>query len=158
MSPAQVDQWKKMSHSNLVTLRQVFTSKSFGDHSMVFVYDFFPGSETLMSRWILPLWQNNLSCCLCVGVGKRLQGIWLIPLQAFLPPKPAWSQFAWPFQWGRFSTIQVSLRMIISLILIVNVAARRRILCWGSRQQLRTARGCCRSLSSGIMSFSLRLH
>ena len=47
---AQVDQWKKMSHSNLVTLRQVFTSKSFGDHSMVFVYDFFPGSETLMSR------------------------------------------------------------------------------------------------------------
>ena len=45
-----VDQWKKMSHSNLVTLRQVFTSKSFGDHSMVFVYDFYPGSETLMSR------------------------------------------------------------------------------------------------------------
>jgi len=45
-----VDQWKKMVHSNLVTLRQVFTSKSFGDHSMVFVYDFYPGSETLMSR------------------------------------------------------------------------------------------------------------
>lgn len=45
-----VDQWKKMSHSNLVTLRQVFTSKSFGDHSMVFVYDFYPGSETLMSK------------------------------------------------------------------------------------------------------------
>jgi len=45
-----VDQWKKMTHSNLVTLRQVFTSKSFSDHSMVFVYDFYPGSETLMSR------------------------------------------------------------------------------------------------------------
>ena len=45
-----VDQWKKMSHSNLVTLRQVFTSKSFGDHSMLFVYDFYPGSETLMSK------------------------------------------------------------------------------------------------------------
>ena len=62
-----VDQWKKMSHSNLVTLRQVrilhlssvafllfiiqvFTSKSFGDHSMVFVYDFYPGAETLMSK------------------------------------------------------------------------------------------------------------
>jgi len=45
-----VDQWKKMSHSNLVTLRQVFTSKSFADHSMIFVYDFFPGSETLMRR------------------------------------------------------------------------------------------------------------
>ena len=92
-----VDQWKKMSHSNLVTLRQVrqdlsqgqgrftsdtrsffgvrpyfisgkwinisflciflpipsvqvFTSKSFGDHSMIFVYDYFPGADTLMSR------------------------------------------------------------------------------------------------------------
>jgi len=45
-----VDQWKKMAHSNLVSLRQVFTSKSFGDHSMVFVYDFYPGAETLMSK------------------------------------------------------------------------------------------------------------
>lgn len=45
-----VDQWKKMSHSNLVTLRQVFTSKSFSDHSMIFVYDYFPGADTLMSR------------------------------------------------------------------------------------------------------------
>ena len=91
----QVDQWKKMSHSNLVTLRQVFTSKSFGDHSMVFVYDFFPGSETLMSRWG---WKNKVS----KGIGT-----WLIILQAFFTPEPAWSQFAWPFQWGRFSTIQV---------------------------------------------------
>jgi len=45
-----VEQWKKMAHSNLVTLRQVFTSKSFGDHSMIFVYDYYPGAETLMSR------------------------------------------------------------------------------------------------------------
>ncbi|XP_023349501.1 PAN2-PAN3 deadenylation complex subunit pan3 isoform X4 [Eurytemora carolleeae] len=45
-----VEQWKKMSHSNLVTLRQVFTSKSFNDHSMIFVYDYYPGSETLMTR------------------------------------------------------------------------------------------------------------
>ena len=45
-----VDQWKKLSHANLVTLRQVFTTKSFGDHSMVFVYDLFPCAETLMSK------------------------------------------------------------------------------------------------------------
>ena len=45
-----VDQWKKLQHSNLVALRQVFTTKSFNDHSMVFVYDFFPGAETLFSR------------------------------------------------------------------------------------------------------------
>lgn len=45
-----VEQWKKLVHSNLVTLRQVFTTKSFGDHSMVFVYDFYPGAETLMTK------------------------------------------------------------------------------------------------------------
>ena len=33
-----------------MALRQVFTTKSFNDHSMVFVYDFFPGAETLFSR------------------------------------------------------------------------------------------------------------
>ena len=27
-----VDQWKKISHSNLVSLREVFTTKSFGDN------------------------------------------------------------------------------------------------------------------------------
>ena len=45
-----VDQWKKLSHANLVTLRQVFTTKSFADHSMVFVYDLYAGAETLMSK------------------------------------------------------------------------------------------------------------
>ena len=45
-----VDQWKKLSHANLVSLRQVFTTKSFADHSMVFVYDLYAGAETLMSK------------------------------------------------------------------------------------------------------------
>ena len=45
-----VEQWRKLSHSNLVALRQVFTTKSFGDHSMVFVYDLYPGAETLMAK------------------------------------------------------------------------------------------------------------
>ena len=45
-----VDQWRKLKHCNLVALRQVFTTKSFNDHSMVFVYDFYPGAETLMTK------------------------------------------------------------------------------------------------------------
>ena len=45
-----IDLWKKMQHSNIVQLREVFTTKAFGDHSMVFVYDFHPRSDTLMSR------------------------------------------------------------------------------------------------------------
>lgn len=45
-----VDQWKKVSHSNLVSLREVFTTKAFGDNSLIFVYDFHPGAETLLMK------------------------------------------------------------------------------------------------------------
>lgn len=47
-----VDQWKKLKHPNVVSLRQVFTSKAFGDHSIIFVYDFYPGAETLMNKYL----------------------------------------------------------------------------------------------------------
>jgi len=46
---ALVEQWRKLAHSNLVALRQVFTTKEFGDQSIIFVYDFYPGAETLMN-------------------------------------------------------------------------------------------------------------
>ncbi|ESO93814.1 hypothetical protein LOTGIDRAFT_209346 [Lottia gigantea] len=45
-----IDMWKKMYHPNIVQLKEVFTTKAYGDNSIVFVYDFFPASETLMSR------------------------------------------------------------------------------------------------------------
>ncbi|KAB7496513.1 PAB-dependent poly(A)-specific ribonuclease subunit PAN3 [Armadillidium nasatum] len=45
-----VDIWKSLQHSNLTHLREVFTTKEFGDNSIVFVYDYFPGAETLCSR------------------------------------------------------------------------------------------------------------
>ncbi|XP_035723493.1 PAN2-PAN3 deadenylation complex subunit PAN3-like [Vespa mandarinia] len=45
-----VDMWKRLEHTNLVQLREVFTTKAFGDHSMVFVYDYHPGSETLLNK------------------------------------------------------------------------------------------------------------
>uniref|UniRef100_A0A3P9KYQ4 PAN2-PAN3 deadenylation complex subunit PAN3 n=1 Tax=Oryzias latipes TaxID=8090 RepID=A0A3P9KYQ4_ORYLA len=45
-----VDMWKKIQHSNTVTLREVFTTKAFGDHSLVFSYDFHAGAETMFSR------------------------------------------------------------------------------------------------------------
>uniref|UniRef100_A0A8C5Q0L8 PAN2-PAN3 deadenylation complex subunit PAN3 n=1 Tax=Leptobrachium leishanense TaxID=445787 RepID=A0A8C5Q0L8_9ANUR len=45
-----VDTWKKVQHSNIVSLREVFTTKAFGEHSLVFAYDFHAGSETMMSR------------------------------------------------------------------------------------------------------------
>ncbi|XP_041088838.1 PAN2-PAN3 deadenylation complex subunit PAN3 isoform X1 [Polyodon spathula] len=45
-----VDMWKKIQHSNFVTLREVFTTKAFGEHSLVFAYDFHAGAETMFSR------------------------------------------------------------------------------------------------------------
>ncbi|KAJ8667987.1 hypothetical protein QAD02_009650 [Eretmocerus hayati] len=45
-----VDMWKKLAHTNLVQLREVFTTKAFGDNSIVFIYDYHPGSETLLNK------------------------------------------------------------------------------------------------------------
>ncbi|KAF3422092.1 hypothetical protein E2986_06423 [Frieseomelitta varia] len=42
-----VDMWKRLSHTNLVQLREVFTTKAF---AMVFVYDYHPASETLLTK------------------------------------------------------------------------------------------------------------
>ncbi|CAD5119405.1 DgyrCDS8020 [Dimorphilus gyrociliatus] len=49
-SIALVDAWKAIEHSNIVTLRHVFTTKAFHDHSIVFAYDYHPGSETIMGK------------------------------------------------------------------------------------------------------------
>lgn len=51
---AFVDMWKKLSHSNIVQLKEVFTTKAFGDNSMIFVYDYHPGSETLLTKHFSP--------------------------------------------------------------------------------------------------------
>ncbi|CAM9607013.1 unnamed protein product [Lampetra planeri] len=45
-----IDMWKKQQHSNIVALREVFTTKAFGEHSLVFAHDFHAGAETLMSK------------------------------------------------------------------------------------------------------------
>lgn len=49
-----VDVWKKFQHSNVVQLREVFTTKAFGDNSLILVYDYHPGSQTLMSKYFTP--------------------------------------------------------------------------------------------------------
>ncbi|KAG1648521.1 PAN2-PAN3 deadenylation complex subunit pan3 [Nymphon striatum] len=43
-----IEMWKKLKHSNLVQLREVFTTKAFGDHSIVFVHDYHPNATTLL--------------------------------------------------------------------------------------------------------------
>lgn len=54
-----VDMWKKLQHSNIVQLREVFTTKTFGDNSLVIVYDFHPGSQTLLSKYFTSVPETN---------------------------------------------------------------------------------------------------
>lgn len=49
-----VDVWKKFSHPNCVTMREVFTTKAFGDNSLILVYDYYAGSQTLLSKYFTP--------------------------------------------------------------------------------------------------------
>lgn len=47
---ARVDLWKKVKHPNVIRLKEVFTTKDFNDHSLVFVHHFHPLSETLLHK------------------------------------------------------------------------------------------------------------
>ncbi|KAL7048342.1 hypothetical protein ACKWTF_003312 [Chironomus riparius] len=49
-----IDIWKKFSHPNCVALREVFTTKAFGDNSLILVYDYHAGSQTLLSKYFTP--------------------------------------------------------------------------------------------------------
>ncbi|KAG8904409.1 PAB-dependent poly(A)-specific ribonuclease subunit 3 [Tulasnella sp. 417] len=51
---AAVEKWVRLSHPGIVKLREAFTTKAFGDHSLVFVYDFHPGAQNLYSAHIAP--------------------------------------------------------------------------------------------------------
>ncbi|XP_036338330.1 PAN2-PAN3 deadenylation complex subunit PAN3 isoform X3 [Rhagoletis pomonella] len=56
---AIVEMWKKLQHSNVVQLREVFTTKAFGDNSLVLVYDYHPGSHTLLTKYFTPTQEPN---------------------------------------------------------------------------------------------------
>lgn len=45
-----VETWSKVYHPNIVQLREAFTTKAFGDSSVVVSYDYLPGAETLMAQ------------------------------------------------------------------------------------------------------------
>lgn len=46
-----IEIWKKTQHANIIQLRDVFGTKEFnGEHSLVFVYDYYPGLDTLQTR------------------------------------------------------------------------------------------------------------
>ncbi|KAI8881342.1 hypothetical protein K501DRAFT_189181 [Backusella circina FSU 941] len=42
-----VESWSRIRHCNIVSIREAFTTRAFGDSSLVFVYDYHPCSVTL---------------------------------------------------------------------------------------------------------------
>ncbi|KAI1301494.1 PAN2-PAN3 deadenylation complex subunit pan3 [Halotydeus destructor] len=48
---ATIETWRKLHHANIVPLRHVFTTRAFGDVSIVFVYEYFPGAQTLNNQY-----------------------------------------------------------------------------------------------------------
>lgn len=48
---ATIENWKKVQHANIAVLRNVFMTKMFGDLSLMLVYDYFPGAQTLNNQY-----------------------------------------------------------------------------------------------------------
>ncbi|VDM41319.1 unnamed protein product [Toxocara canis] len=63
------DNWKKLIHANVVQLREVLPTRQFGDHSLLFVYDFHPLSETLKLRHLNSR-VNGMSATYMDGIGS----------------------------------------------------------------------------------------
>ncbi|GAB5590090.1 PAB-dependent poly(A)-specific ribonuclease subunit 3 [Umbelopsis nana] len=47
MAMSTIENWRRIRHANVVSVREAFTTKAFGDHSLIFVYDYHPCSTTL---------------------------------------------------------------------------------------------------------------
>ncbi|KAI8914902.1 hypothetical protein DFJ77DRAFT_463882 [Powellomyces hirtus] len=48
---SSIEGWRRIRHSNIVSVREAFTTKAFGDNSLVFVYDYHPLSTTLSTKY-----------------------------------------------------------------------------------------------------------
>ncbi|CDH57810.1 poly-specific ribonuclease [Lichtheimia corymbifera JMRC:FSU:9682] len=55
-----VEQWRKVQHCNIISIHEAFTTRAFGDASLVFVYDYFPCARTLHDVYMTPHGQMTL--------------------------------------------------------------------------------------------------
>ncbi|KAM0786094.1 hypothetical protein ACM66B_006905 [Microbotryomycetes sp. NB124-2] len=51
---ASVEKWARIRHPGIVSVREAFTTRAFGDQSIIFVYDYFPLSSTLYEAHLSP--------------------------------------------------------------------------------------------------------
>ncbi|SCV73091.1 BQ2448_7016 [Microbotryum intermedium] len=50
-----VEKWTRLTHPGLVSVREAFTTRAFGDQSIIFVYDYYPTSQTIWESHLSPL-------------------------------------------------------------------------------------------------------
>ncbi|GME97748.1 unnamed protein product [Ambrosiozyma monospora] len=55
-----VKRWQQLDCANIVSLREVFTTRSFGDNSLILIYDYYPMSLTLMESHFIKIGNNSL--------------------------------------------------------------------------------------------------
>ncbi|GAA5800597.1 hypothetical protein EDC94DRAFT_604256 [Helicostylum pulchrum] len=51
LAMSAVETWRRIRHCNIVSIREAFTTRAFGDSSLVFVFDYHPCSTTLASKY-----------------------------------------------------------------------------------------------------------
>ncbi|GAA5985244.1 hypothetical protein JCM11641_003647 [Rhodosporidiobolus odoratus] len=51
---AAVEKWTRVRHPGLVGMKEAFTTRAFGDQSIIFVYDYHPCSQTLYEAHLSP--------------------------------------------------------------------------------------------------------
>ncbi|KAI0270721.1 hypothetical protein BC834DRAFT_862895 [Gloeopeniophorella convolvens] len=49
-----IEQWSRVHHPNIVPIHEAFTTRSFGDNSLVVAYTYYPNSQTLYDAHIKP--------------------------------------------------------------------------------------------------------
>ncbi|KAN0142137.1 hypothetical protein V8E53_000599 [Lactarius tabidus] len=49
-----IEQWSQLQHPNIVSVQEAFTTRSFGDHSLVVAYTYYPTAQTLYDAHIKP--------------------------------------------------------------------------------------------------------
>lgn len=52
-------EWKKIRSANIVTVHEVFTTREFGDSSLIFAFDYHPLSKTLQESHLQPVHGNR---------------------------------------------------------------------------------------------------
>ncbi|KAK4048450.1 PAB-dependent poly(A)-specific ribonuclease subunit 3 [Microbotryomycetes sp. JL201] len=97
---ASIEKWARIRHPGIVSVREAFTTRAFGDQSIIFVYDYHPLSATLYEAHLSPNaalppnpWSNpsHLNHRQNAPFQQPSQHIPHSPFRSRLPPGPSGS-------------------------------------------------------------------